>query len=299
MKHLPTRLALPAVAVVAAAALTAPADADLFFYEDFTGLTAGGAGLNGQGGWTSPGGDMQVQNTTFTDGSSGSWNGTITGSTTSGGNFITPATGGAHAFADIALDSFVTNSFAAGTTTWLSYVEYNGNGGNVGLQNLAIGAAPLTGDGGVEMAGEGIGVGTTNNNTPRATYWQPNALGDDENADATSSISSGRPIFVVAKIQWSDTGNDTITVKRFAFSIPGGLNEAAWNAEAGVSTNSADLDQSTFDTLSIASRYAWFDEIRIANDFDSAVTGTTVVPEPGTLALMGLGGLCLARRRRG
>ncbi|MBX2853194.1 MAG: PEP-CTERM sorting domain-containing protein [Phycisphaeraceae bacterium] len=39
------------------------------------------------------------------------------------------------------------------------------------------------------------------------------------------------------------------------------------------------------------------DELRIATDWDSVVDGL-VIPEPGSLALLGLGGLLLARRRR-
>ncbi len=271
----------------------------LLFYEDFTGFTAGGASLDGQGGWNSPGDSESVRNETYTGGgSTGSWNGTITNSTTSGGNFLA-ATGNTHAFGNIALSTTVTNSFAAGTTTWFSYVEYNGNNGSAGRQNVAIGAAPLTSDGGLEMAGQGIGVGTgTSSNTALATFWEPNATGDDK-ITASSSIGSGRPIFVISKIEWDAvSGDDRITVKRFAFSIPVGLTETDWNSEAGVSTNTANLDQSTFDTLSFANQYAYLDDIRIASDFDSAVTGTVVIPEPSALLLSSLGGLALLRRRR-
>ena len=41
------------------------------------------------------------------------------------------------------------------------------------------------------------------------------------------------------------------------------------------------------------------DEIRIASDFDNAMSGTVVVPEPSTYALFGLGGVVLILRRSG
>lgn len=265
----------------------------LLFYEDFSGFTAGGASLDGQGGWNSPGDSQNVQNASYSGGGNGAWDGTIGGSATSGGNFIAKL---GEAFGDIALSTLVTSSFADGTTTWFSYVEYNGNGGANGRQNVAIGAAPLTGSGGVEMAGQGIGIGTTTNNTPRAALWEPNA-GDDKST-AASNIGSGRPIFVMAKIEWGNGSNDTITVKRTAFSIPAGFSETDWNAIPELSTISADLDQSTFDTLSFANASGFMDDIRIASDFDSAVTGTTVIPEASFALLGGLGLLALLRRRR-
>jgi hypothetical protein len=279
--------------------LAGPTNGSLLFYEDFEGVTGSNAGvsLDGQGGWTSPGNSINVHNGTIgQDGSTGTWDGSVSGSPTSGGNFIAPVFGGTVGLGNIALAPFVTNSFADGTTTWFSYTEYNANGGASARQNIAIGAAPLTALDGASMAGDGIGVATDGANTPRAAYWNA-ATG--ENA-AASTIGSGRPLFVVAKIVWSDAGNDTITVKRWnqTTGIPAGLSEADWNAATELSTTSADLDQTTFDTLSIASGYAWFDEVRIANDFDNAVTGTIVVPEPGTLCLHLIGQFMAFASRR-
>ena len=152
------------------------------------------------------------------------------------------------------------------------------------------------------MAGQGIGVSATNANSAQATYWIP-AVGDDKVAAATS-IGGGRPVFIIAKIDWDSVaagGNDVLTVKRFSQNnggIPVGFTEAMWDSEGQLSTTSVDLDQSTFDTLSFASDGVFFDDIRIASDFDSAVTGVTVVPEPSSALLISLGGGLLLLRRR-
>lgn len=300
-------------ALVVSALAAAPSQAALLFYESFTGYTAGGASLDGQGGWGSVGGAaMGVYNGTsnFSSTVAGSdWNGTLAGSATSGGNFI-GATVATATFGDIALASFVTDSFTDGSTTWLSFVSYNSQAQRSRV-NLAIGAAAMTGagvqgassatttSGGQEMAGQGIGVGSLNgdavNQASVAAYWNPNPSGNDKVTDSTN-IGAGRPYLNVAKIVWGTGGGvDTISVARFTDIT--GLTEASFNS-ATKSTISFALDQSTFDTLSFANLSVPIDDIRIANDFASAITGTVVIPEPASLVLLCLGGLMMIKRRK-
>jgi len=66
------------------------------------------------------------------------------------------------------------------------------------------------------------------------------------------------------------------------------LSSANWTA------NKPDLDQSQFDTLNVAGTKFFVDEIRIGTTFSDVAP----VPEPGTLALLGSGGLLLLLRRR-
>lgn len=277
-------------AVAMLAFVVSLAQAELVFYEGFN-YAAGD--LDGNGGWSATS-QMQVAlNGTTTD----TYTGTYASVTTTGGYaFNTTGNGGV---ANVALGSSVTSTFTDGSVTWLSVIDIRGTNGANAKGAFAIGAAALSGNNfylnDTTLAGDGIGMATYNNNSDEAVYWTD--LGGITNSSTDIPGGTGRDRFNVAKITWSDAGNDTI---EWAFFDAGAtITEANFNA-AGKSSISADLDQSSFDTLSLGSSFMHFDEIRIATTFDSVVSGTEVVPEPASLA-MGLGGLTLiaARRRRG
>ena len=269
----------------------------LVFYEGFD-YAAGN--LDGNGGWSAASGDPQVSlNGVVHADASGydgtGYTGTYSAVTTTGGYMYNPNSSAD--YASVALGSSVTSTFTDGAVTWLSLISIRGTNGANARFGLAIGGYALTGERwGTEMAGDGIGLTTyQTSNTGKAGYWTPNGAGEDVSVSGSIPGGTGRDRFTIAKITWSDAGNDTI---EWAFFDAGAtINETNFNA-AGKSTISADLDQSTFDTLSFTSGSVEFDEIRIATDFDSAVTGTVVIPEPSTLVLFGLGWLALLRRRR-
>jgi hypothetical protein len=114
---------------------------------------------------------------------------------------------------------------------------------------------------------------------------------------------------VVGKIDWRDgTTPDVVSVVNFWDNAP--LTETAFNnlitAQPNLSSanwplaNQPVLDQSKFDTLSLAGGKWFVDEVRLATTFNAAV-GIAVVPEPSLLAALGVGvagALGLYSRRR-
>jgi hypothetical protein len=115
---------------------------------------------------------------------------------------------------------------------------------------------------------------------------------------------NGARNIIVGKIEWNDGSPDVITT--VAFETSESLTEAAFNAfvaaqpllsSANWSGIKPDLNQSQFDTITLAGGKWFADEIRLATTFDEVVG---VVPEPTSVSLMALGlcGLASLRRRR-
>lgn len=92
---------------------------------------------------------------------------------------------------------------------------------------------------------------------------------------------------IVGQIDWvADGGNDTLSLYNIL-----DVNTAL---PAPFATMSADLDQSLFDTIAVGSaQVSALDEIR----FGAALTDVGLIPEPASLALLGLGCLLAIRRK--
>jgi len=112
---------------------------------------------------------------------------------------------------------------------------------------------------------------------------------------------NGARNIIVGRIEWHDGAPDVIAMVTFTEGDT--LSEGAFNAlitaQPGLSSSSwttqPDLDQSNFDTLSLAGGKWFVDEVRLATTFGEAVP---FIPEPSAMLLSLLGlGACLRRRR--
>ena len=238
------------------------------------------------------------------------------------------------------LDPSVTATFTSGSTTWFSWVSARAFDLNATSPRFAIGAGSLLEDRGHLAAGQAIGVGgglQTNalkifpqvwNNDPSGTFGGNAGTFNNYNvagiqigtgAGNTNSISTAdsftwaqdpslnrqpAPNVIIGKIVWSDSGPDVISVARFLQTDV--LTEAAFNSVAlssGTWTTQLNLDQSTFDTISLGGGRYFADELRIGTTFNSAIgvaDEVEAVPEPGTLvlAVCGMVGLLVLAAHR-
>jgi len=276
-------------------ALAIPAQARLLLYEGFdypVGETLDGqtppAGMGMTGSWTAD--DHKNFDVKIVDGPRESpqwrtWDGIAYNVAQTGGFISAGSDGRTHTWGHIMLDSSVTDEFRDGAVTWMSFLCAQADVPWGFWPMLAIGAGELLEDRGNQAADQAIGGGVQGNSSGNggAYYW------DDDDGDGTYEIHHSDdimpfainvnppiPYLMVIKITWSDTGDDT--VEAYAFPVGEGSEaptEEAFNA--GAVPNSADLDQSLFDTLSYAGARFEFDEIRIGTTFEDILTGTSLI----------------------
>lgn len=282
-----------AIAIAAFGSISATQGA-LLFYEGFD--YTDGAALNGTGGWTAS--SLNIEGSVTKNVDQGRvWNNDNFVGVTQTGLFA----GGNNGVANLSLASTVTDTFTVGSTTWMSWLSIR-----VDFRHPVVAIGTGTFGGRAETAnGQNIGGGNFfSGGGLDPSYWDPavsSGAHQTGSSEVTIPLSTFQTYLVMARIDWAaDESNDTVTLAAFASGDT--ISEAAFDAKvtAGTATSiGADLDQSTFDTLNVAtSRDNYVDEIRIATTFADAVTGTSVIPEPGSFALVGLGALALLARRR-
>lgn len=173
---------------------------------------------------------------------------------------------------------FATNSF--GTLIFGSDGLSGGSGG---------GAAPIIGTG----SALGVSFADTNDNSGNFANMQIQGVtynGGTLTQGTADRITVGESTtLIVGSIEWAADGADD-TLSLFNVLDPTAPLPAAFT------TLTADLDQSTFDVVSIGdAQTSVFDEIRIGTTVEDVLPA---VPEPSSTLLIGLSSLVLLRRRR-
>ncbi|HYE61958.1 MAG TPA: DUF4394 domain-containing protein [Phycisphaerales bacterium] len=160
-------------------------------------------------------------------------------------------------------------------------------------QNLRLnpGNATITADGNTRPLSAGEGTNTNSNvvhlahtnNVPGATSTQLFAIdtGRDQLVRFTNGGNAGT---------WQNVGS-----LNFDATELGGFDVSGQSGTAFATMVNAGQSRSTFGTINLTSgTFTPIDEV----GGGAIITGMTVIPAPGALALMGLGGLAIIRRRR-
>lgn len=298
-----TRTTLAASMITAVGLLAGQAQGAAVVHEDFDNAGAGdvaaqgfgpaGTGLDGN--WSANFGGtsfIKVQNGTMDTGDLASAGGEYAARNFSGGFEIwntSAALGGSGLLAD-------------GEELWFSYVfQTTGfSAGGWGGFALGNGTMDTTSNGmRTESATQALGVTLQVGTRLYASHWTAGDGTSPTVSGTFAGVADATPTLVVGKIEWGANAgaNDTLTIYTPALDDLGTLGTGH-----SISVNIA--DQSSFTTLTVSSRdvnsnnggYNFYDEIRIGASYEDV---TPAVPEPTSLALLGLGGLLVARRRRG
>ena len=310
---------LPMLATAAVMFTCASVNADLIVYEDFNYPV--GADVVGQTG----GMGLTGSYTGVTAGGAGTANvdaiaGLSYGTLEVNGQALARTNRAGRGTISRALDPMAAADLAASPEVWFSVLMdptapelFLGNSGqnantfatlifgSDGLTDASTGAQNGTGTD-IANGGDAFGVGFFGNTAgfdgvgiqavgfSDGVIDQPN---DDTPPNGTNSIVTGDSLsFIVGQIAYDvNGGQDVLTLFDVATS----------GAATPFASLSLDLDQASFDTISIADgQTALFDEIRIGQTVGDVTPGLTftAVPEPSALGLLALVGVSLATRRR-
>lgn len=150
-----------------------------------------------------------------------------------------------------------------GASLWFSFLTRNVSGSDNSIQ-LALGTAGIAGSSGIPdlgNAGQAIGVSVNQNGSTQAATWSPTVAA----GSASGAIAQGDVGLVVGKITWGADASSPDLVEIF---LP--ATDMAQPASA-ISSASAVLDQSRFDTLSFSGSDIRLDEIRFAATYDDVI----------------------------
>jgi len=264
----------------------ASAQADLLVYEPFdyddTGTLDAKNGGTGFGGAWAPSETGRIPADIGTGSLGG---GTVpAGVATSGNHAIAgDGTDGTQQEDERSLGTTLNGFQDDGDTLWLSVIAQRTNT----VTGEAFGALLLL-DGGADNFVMGIRdpAGSKSDN------WSLGTRGGNTVFDSTTTSATTKS-WLVMRIDYNDGDED---VYLWVNPDPG-TEPLTTAADASVITGDDDAVDFTFNWIEVSARNditGVVDEIRIGTDF----ADMSIVPEPASLALIGLGGLCLLSRRR-
>jgi len=294
-------------------------DADLFIYEPFDYATTAGtnngsylgdgnqAGGLGLGTWSQVDNGGNVPPVNEADVADGGL------SFSDGFGNTLPVAGNAWERADrvgqIATSSPVDAGATSGltadnSTIWMTFL-FQDRGFSGPDFGIGLASEKMVGNDNQSLEAPGVGVGFSINSVGgparaigTALYNNDAEFTRETEAEATFDGPSGSDIHLLAmKVNWNPDGtSDEI----FVFDLTDnniGVEPDEADALASDTFDFSLAEQQSLDVFNISdTQVAFVDEVRLATSYIEAVGN---VPEPGSLALLGLGGLLVARRRRG